>query len=154
LPEQDCPRFDEWRETIGAKGATLLFSSAYLNSPASMYGHTFLRLDRQREAYGSAPSLLDYTINFGADPWTTNGILYAILGLTGGFDGKFSTMPYYMKVQEYNNLEHRDIWEYHLNLDERQVARLLMHAWELGSTTFDYFFLTENCSYQLLTLIE
>lgn len=31
---------------------------------------------------------------------------------------------------------------------------MLMHAWELGPTYFDYFFLKENCSYHLLSLLE
>jgi hypothetical protein len=33
-------------------------------------------------------------------------------------------------------------------------AGLLMHAWELGNASFDYFFFKENCSYHLLSLLE
>jgi hypothetical protein len=153
LPEIGCVRFEEWRRILEARGATLLFSSAYMNSPASMYGHTFLRLDRDPDRTGP-DRLTDYTVNFSADAWTSNPILYALLGLGGGFDGRFSTLPYYMKVQEYSNVEHRDLWEYPLRLTDAQLDRLVRHLWELGSTTFDYFFMTENCSYQLLTLLE
>ena len=35
-----------------------------------------------------------------------------------------------------------------------QVDRLLHHAWELGSTYLDYFYVGENCSYHILSLIE
>src|SRR5207249_4634465 len=46
------------------------------------------------------------------------------------------------------------IWEYRLNFSDAQVRRLLMHAWELGNSYFDYFFFKENCSYHLLSLLE
>ncbi len=152
LPAWPCPRFAAWRDNLGARGVTLLFSSAYLNSPASMYGHTFLRLD-QSTAEG-APHLADHAVNFAAEAWTTNPILYAGLGLLGGFEGRYSSLPYYMKVHEYNDLEHRDLWEYPLALSAEEVDRLVEHLWEIGATHFDYYFFTANCSYQLLTLLE
>src|SRR5437667_82819 len=31
---------------------------------------------------------------------------------------------------------------------------MLMHAWELDNTYFDYFFFKENCSYHILSLLE
>src|SRR5262249_13315921 len=130
-----CPRFEEWREAISAEGVTLVFADSFLNNPASMYGHTFLRL--KRRAAGAGEDLLDYTINFAGTPDTDNGVLYAVRGIYGAFPGKYSTMPYYMKVQEYNNLESRDLWEYELNFSSAQVEQLLRHAWEMGSTYFD-----------------
>jgi len=98
--------------------------------------------------------LLDYVVNFAADVDTENGLLYAAKGLAGGFPGHYYLMPYYMKVQEYSNLESRDLWEYELALSPAAIERLVAHVWELRSTYFDYFFLTENCSYALLTLLE
>lgn len=149
--DQPCPLLDAWRTGISAEAATLVYATAYLNSPASMYGHTFLRLSR---ATGEGNPLLDYAVNFAADADTTNGLWYAIAGLTGGFEGHFYVVPYYAKVQEYSNMESRDLWEYQLALTREQVERLVLHAWETRSTYFDYFFTGENCSYQLLTLLE
>ena len=34
------------------------------------------------------------------------------------------------------------------------MQRLLRHLWELRGVEFDYYFFTENCSYQLLSLLE
>jgi hypothetical protein len=116
-----------------------------------MYGHTFLRLTR---ATGEGNPLLDYAVNFAADVNTKNGLVYAVRGLSGGFPGHFYVVPYYVKVQEYSNMESRDLWEYELTFTPEQVERLVLHAWETRSTYFDYFFFTENCSYQLLTLLE
>lgn len=152
LPEQSCPRFDAWYERLSPGSVTLLFASAYLSNPASMYGHTFLRLNRKDRPANER--LNDYCVNFAADSPTRNGIVFAIKGLVGGYDGKFSTLPYYMQVQHYNNIESRDLWEYDLNLSSAAVDRLVRHLWEMGDARFDYFFLTENCSYALLPLLE
>ena len=48
LPPRTCPRFEQWRATLNPAGLTLIFASAYLNSPSSMYGHTLLRVGCER----------------------------------------------------------------------------------------------------------
>ena len=151
LVEQPCPRFRDFRDRVDPGGATLVFAAAYVNHPASAFGHTFLRLDR-RTAPGQP--LLGYAVNFAAVPGTSNAILYALGGLTGRFRGFFSLMPYYLKVKEYSDLESRDLWEYPLELSQEQVDQLLRHLWEMGSTWFEYWFIDENCSYHLLSLVE
>ncbi|MBN4054296.1 DUF4105 domain-containing protein [Nitrospira defluvii] len=117
-----------------------------------MYDHAFLRLNQTNQR--QKQDLLDYTVNFSADITTRNGVLFAIRGLIGGYSGRFSTTPFYIKVQSYNNIESRDLWEYHLNLSWAQTNLLVMHLWKLGSTYFNYYFLTEDYSCQLLPLIE
>jgi hypothetical protein len=150
--EQPCPRFQQWYERMDADSLSIVFASYYMNNPASMYGHSFLRLNRKGDRGGN--HLLDYVVNYAADSASNNGVLFAVLGLTGGYQGRFSTLPYYMKVQEYNNLESRDLWEYDLRFTPEQVNRLLRHLWEMGNGAIPYFFLNRNCSYQLLPLLE
>ena len=70
------------------------------------------------------------------------------------FQGIFLHPPYYEKVTEYNNIDHRDIWEYDLNFSEHEVLRMVMHMWELKDIYSDYYFFDENCSYDLLYLLE
>ncbi len=152
IPHAPCDRFDRWRDTIRAESATLIFASAYPNGPSSMFGHTLLRLNRARE--GNADDLLAYAVNYAALPTTENPILYTFMGLGGGFPGYFATMPYYLKVQEYADMEDRDIWEYRLGLDRAAVARMVEHLWELGHAWFDYYYLSENCSYHLLAVLD
>ncbi|MDD5629556.1 MAG: DUF4105 domain-containing protein, partial [Elusimicrobia bacterium] len=152
LPERPCPAYQAWREAIGAQAVSLVFADAFLGNPSSMYGHTFLRLHRRADGGGDA--LLDYTLNFEGIPNTDNVLLYTLRGVYGGFRGEFSLQPFYLKTQEYSNLECRDLWDYPLDLSPRQIDALLQHAWEMGSTHFDYYFFTKNCSYQLLTLLE
>ena len=152
-PKIDCGNYREWREAFPITGASLVFSSNYLNNPSSMYGHTFLRLHRKTEG-GSAPSpLLDYAINFAANPTTDNPILYPILGLTGRFFGTFTLMPYYLKVQEYNNAESRDLWEFPLEFNTDETDSLMASLWEVGPHGIRYWYFDENCSFILLGTI-
>jgi len=150
LPEQACPQVEGWLATVHAEQVVMVFPSAYLNNPASMYGHTFLRFDDPEK-----PSLLDQAVNYAAIvAGDQKGFLYAVRGIFGAYEGHFSVWPYYTKVQEYGEYENRDIWEYTLNLTPEQLRRMLTHIWELRDTYFDYFFFKENCSYHLLALLE
>ncbi|MBD2860123.1 DUF4105 domain-containing protein [Spongiibacter sp. KMU-158] len=114
--EPVCEEFDSWRSKLDVQRMVLVLASSYLNSPSSMYGHTFLRLDPAGER--SASPYLSYALNFGARiPAGENGLLYAYKGIFGGYPGVFSLQPYYEKIQEYTRLENRDMWEYELDLN-------------------------------------
>lgn len=152
LPDQDCPRLAAWRAALDPESVTLVFPSSFMNNPSSMFGHTLLRIDQRGQT--ERTRLLAYAVNFAAQVTTDNGFAYAVRGITGGFPGYFSIYPYYVKVQEYSEIENRDIWEYRLTLTPDQIELLLLHTWELGNTYFDYYFFTENCSYHLLALLE
>ncbi|WP_224984612.1 Lnb N-terminal periplasmic domain-containing protein [Geomonas agri] len=149
LPTPMCSEQQEQIRTIDARSAVLVFPVGHINSPASMFGHTLIRID------GSSKSnLISYAVNYAADANDANGFLYAFKGLTGLYKGYYSLMPYYQKVKEYSDLEHRDMWEYRLKLSREEVNKLLQHALELQRIASDYYFLDENCSYNLLFLIE
>ena len=155
LPPRSCPRFDAFWRRVSARSATLVFSSYYLNNPASAFGHTFLRLGKEEVASGGERlDLIDQAVDFAAAADTSNAILYAFEGLFGFFHGEFSARPYFYKVREYADFESRDLWEYELSFDQRQLAMLVGHLWELGQTWFDYYYVTENCSYHVLGALE
>jgi hypothetical protein len=150
--DQSCSDLLKWKNEIDAHKLTLIFPASYLNSPSSMYGHTLIRLDREDD---SKSKLLSYSVNFAAnaDP-TDNELVFSYKGLAGGYPGVVSILPYYAKVNEYSHLEHRDVWEYQLNLTEQEVDQFVNHIWETKETEFDYFFFDENCSYRLLALLD
>jgi hypothetical protein len=152
LPVAHCDEYLEWRQLIQADSVTMIFPAYHLNSPSSMFGHTLLRLDKSGE---SKSEWLSYAVNFGANiDNSDNSLLYAYRGLAGGYPGIFITEPYFKKIQEYNRIEHRDIWEYKLNLTAEETATMINHLWELKTINFDYYFFDENCSYRLLELLE
>ncbi|MBK9308657.1 MAG: DUF4105 domain-containing protein [Nitrospira sp.] len=152
LPQLACERFDRWYEDFEVDSVSLIFPSSYLNNPASMFGHTLFRVDQKGQT--EQTRILSYTINYAADVPPNSGLLYPIRGIFGSYRGYFSTIPYYLKVQQYRDIENRDIWEYRLNLTENQLRRFLMHTWELGNAYFDYFYFKENCSYHILALLD
>jgi len=126
LPPQPCERFTRWFDDFNAAAITVIFPAGFMNNPSSMFGHTFLRVDGKEQT--PQTRILAYTINYAAQLPPDAGLEYAIKGVFGAYPGYFSTIPYYLKVQEYRDIDNRDIWEYRLNLTEPQVRLLLMHT--------------------------
>lgn len=144
---EPCPDFEHWRKNLDISEVRLVFSTAFASNPASMFGHTFIRLVNSQ---GS-----DYAVSFLAIPDDSMSYIYMFKGLTGQYPGVFTLDPYYQKVTEYTQLENRDLWEYPLDFSNSQIELLLAHLWELYSTAIiDYYFLDDNCSYVLLSLLE
>jgi hypothetical protein len=151
-----CSSYQDFKNKLDVRSASIIFSSYYINTPASAFGHTLLRLNRTQHNSTNEDQgeLLDYGINYAAVMDTNNSLVYAFKGMAGMFQGKFTAIPYYYKVREYNDFESRDLWEYKLNLTQSQLDLLVAHLWELGHTYFDYYYFTENCSYHILSLLE
>ena len=149
LPAGECLKFKETMNLIKPRSATLIFPAAYMNNPASMFGHTLLNIDTP-----SNSKLLSHAVNYSAFTQESNGLVFAVKGIGGFYKGYFSILPYYEKVQQYSDISHRDIWEYRLNLSEEEVKKMVMHIWELQEIYSYYYFFGENCSYNLLFLLD
>jgi hypothetical protein len=151
----DCPKYLKFKKRVAAKGISLVFSSYFISRPASAFGHTLMRFSKHEDPKeGQKHELLDYAANYSANVTTGNAFLYGLMGLAGGFLGEFASMPYFYKIREYSDYESRDLWDYHLNLKPEEIERVVSHLWELGSTYFRYFYLTQNCSYHMLGLVD
>lgn len=148
LPVPRCEEVDKIIASIEPQAAVFIFPNAYMNSPASMFGHTLLAIR------GADPELLNQAINYSAFSRETNGLLFAFKGVFGLYDGFFNVTPYYQKIQEYNDINMRDIWEYELNLTRPEIERMMRHVWELHEISSRYFFFDENCSYNMMILLD
>lgn len=146
-----CDKLQQYLRAMQAKGASLIFAGYFIQRPSSAFGHSFLRLHTNQQ--GNA-ALLDNAVDFSASVDTSNPLLYGIKGILGGFPGRFSRMPYFLKLREYADLESRDLWEYPLNLNQEQLNNFVLHLWEMDQTYFSYFYFSENCSYHILRAIE
>ncbi len=151
---EECARTRQYLDAINPEAASLVFSSYYLSNPASMMGHTFLRFHSKTKVGGISSPLLDYALNFAANPTAANPLLYMYLGMFGGFPGTFSLQPYHQKIAEYAQYESRDMWEYKLDLTPVDVRRLLLMTLDVGPYYINYFYMDENCSYIMLFLID
>lgn len=149
--ELNCSDLNNFFEYINPKSVSIVYPAAYLNSPASMFGHTFLLINSN---YNSR--LISYAINWAADvdEKSENAIAFAYKGLFGGYVGKYSLKPYYDMLKTYKDSENRDLYEYDLALNEDEIRRLILHLWEIKDTTSTYLFLNKNCSYNILWLLE
>lgn len=144
-----CNSLDKFISEVDPSGIYLIFADGYINSPASMFGHTFLRIN---SSYKS--KLLGTAVNYAANADSSEGFMYYIKGLVGLYKGYFSVFPYYKKVYEYNDLEHRDIWEFKLKATDENIKLLTLHLWELKDRYIYYYFFDKNCSYEILHLIN
>lgn len=152
IPKLDCPSHMKWKKELDVVGASVIFASAYFGNPASMFGHTFLKLQSRKNT--ADKDLLNYGVSFAANTGSDGGVPFAVLGLTGGYKAGYTLLPYHQTLREYTNLEGRDVYEYSLNLSPEELDQMLDHLLEVQNTDFDYYFLDENCSYQLLSLLE
>lgn len=152
MPKVKCQYLDNFLRAHSPQAVSIVFSSYYTHNPGSMFGHTFFRFHRKPGTEDHASSLLDDSVSFAADigrndngsdlnPWT-----YVYRGLTGGFQGRFSFLPFYAKVQEYNNFESRDLWDYRLDLTSEEIYLMWLSLIEVSPYYIDYYFTSDNCA--------
>lgn len=149
LPFTECEMFERVREHLEPHSAALIFPAAFMNSPASMFGHTLVVIDAKGK-----DRLLSQAVTYAARTDNRFGPFFAFAGIMGLYPGYYTALPYYERVNTYSGIEHRDLWEYQLNLTPEEVDRMLRHAWEVQNLWSRYFFFSENCSYNLYYLLD
>lgn len=147
-----CEERKDWKRRLGAQEFYIVFASSDLSSAGSSFGHTFLRAHNPKNI--KQLDLLDYGINYAAVTGSEDGASLALKGLFGFYSGSYSMLPFHQKMREYTNLEGRNLWEYKLKLTPEQVEMVIDHLLELDGSVAPYYFLDENCSRQILELIE
>ncbi len=142
-----CEKFSQWTEHYRPEKLLLVYASQYLSNPASVFGHSFLLLPSPKQTKGFWLSF-----NYAASiPVNTSGVGYIYGGLTGGFQGDYSTLPYYQRLFQYGSVENRELWHYEVLLSSEELTFFLAHLWELvHAADFTYYFLDENCAGILL----
>lgn len=151
LPPVNCVQFEQWMKGIAPYSATLVYATDFMGNPSSMFGHTLLRLDAKQH---DNLDLVSHAVNYAAMTDAQDSMQFAWRGLTGQYPGQYSILPYYRKVKEYSDLQSRDLWEYELDLSEAETQFLVMHLWEMHDVSFPYYFVSDNCAYRLLGLID
>lgn len=147
-----CPQVREWLESFGSVEITLIYAGPFVENPASVFGHTFLRFDRNDRKI-PAP-LLEKTVSFAAQTGGQRGLALAAKGLVGAYQGKFFFSQFDQALRKYRDIDRRELWEFRLRFTSREVLFILLHLFELKDQYFDYYFIDENCSYHLLSLLE
>ncbi|MEM7257197.1 MAG: DUF4105 domain-containing protein, partial [Pseudomonadota bacterium] len=130
----------------------MVFAAGHMKSPASFFGHNFLKFNTGAVSGNSA--LLDETINYGADvPDNHGGLTYFYQGIFGGYSAVYERQPFFRHMAKYGEEDLRDVWEYELNLSANEVEFIVAHAWELQQVNLTYYFFRKNCAYQIARLL-
>jgi len=124
----------------------VVFTAQRYNSPASVFGHTFIKLETK-----TYPFALNYSAKI---PKGVNSFSYAYGGLTGKFKSGYKLAPFSLKDYEYRTEEFRDLIYFRLNLTKDDLRNILLHLYEIKDTKEDYYFINHNCSSELLKLID
>ena len=151
-PVQRCEGFERWKSGMARGNVSLIFASIYLNSPASMYGHIFMRFDSAKA--GEFNRLSDATVGYTVNSDGEAGLGFLVKSAVGGFPGNFVSVPYFMKVREYADLENRDLWEYQTDFTPEEIDKMHAFIWEQSFTYVDYYFADDNCALILLATLE
>jgi hypothetical protein len=146
-----CKDYMKFLKKIDLDSVSVIFSSYYIDRPASAFGHTLFKFNGSKN---KGSDLNDYGVDFSAFVTTKNAFLYGVMGIIGGFNGSFNLMPYFLKLREYNDYDSRDLWEFKINLSEQEKAFFLAHLWDMNKAKFDYYYFSENCSYHVLSFLD
>jgi len=149
-----CPLFERWANLKEATGVSIVFVSSFLKNPASTFGHLLIKFNSSNRHFGH--SMLRPTLNFGAiiNP-DDNLLTYALSGIFGGYEARFTDERFYNFDHVYGENELRDLWEYPINFSTEQHHRIAFHAWELlQNVQFKYYFFLDNCAYRMAELLE
>jgi len=149
IPYSSCKMNSDLMLRIAPNEAVLVFPGAAFKGLGAMFGHTLIRFDAKDKS-----PLISYSVSYSALSANDNLLGYIWKGATGGYDGYYSMLPYYQKLNEYKDMEERDIWEYPLELNPDEVNLMVLHTLELRNISSKYYFLDENCALNLLFIIE
>jgi hypothetical protein len=137
-----CTDYQEYLQKVPITDVYLVYASENVSSASSMLGHIMLRMDgTNNNDLNVSHGITFFTEIEGAN---VPNILYE--SLISGKKGFFQIAPYSNFVDNYLNVEQRNVWEYKLLLSDMQKQLIRNISWELGSTDLSYFFHTYNCA--------
>lgn len=152
LQPVECEEFEQWKRFDSVESISVMLVGGFLGNPASYYGHNMLKLNSESS---SRSDLQNESINFGANIPPADGIFkYILKGITGGYQGVFSSADFFHYANNYGQTEHRDIWEYELDLNDAEISLMLGLMWELIHVDFTYYFFNKNCAYRMAKLFD
>ena len=127
----------------------LAYAGPHAASPPSAFGHLFLALPADP---GDPVPLWD-VVSFAAEADEVGPLRFAVMGILGGFEGRFERRQFHELSRDYQVLEDRDLWlfEVRLNKDERRALETELER--VAQQSYSYTFFGKNCAYYLHVLL-
>lgn len=144
-----CDDLKKFHDGFQKKSFYIAYVSEFLDAPASAFGHVMLVFQDEQ-----TPLDLADTIHFAATTNREGAVEYAIKGLSGGFEGYFIREPFFHKKKDYLLFEQRSINLYKIDLTKDEIENIIFHLYELRKAKFQYYFVDENCAFQIAELIN
>ncbi|TGN20962.1 DUF4105 domain-containing protein [Leptospira idonii] len=127
------------------KKLAIVMAGENLDSPASMFGHTFL------VAYnGDLPEPDDIVVEYLAD--TSSNEYNPVSALILKVPGRFTFSRYFYKYKQ-NDLENRDLVFYEVDMKKVDMEKIIQKIKESKTKSDSYNFITRNCSYYVFRLL-
>ena len=140
-----CPKLDLFLTKNYSK-MSIIFTSERYDSPSSIFGHTFIKVETDS---------IPYAINFAATvPENQNQFLYAYRGITGKYPSEYKILPFSGKDYEYRAKEFRDLIEFEIQYSRNEINNVMLHLYEIQHTQQNYYFIGRNCSSEILKLLD
>jgi hypothetical protein len=151
FPAVRCPEFEEYLNRAPAEKIYVVFVSENVSQPSSMMGHVFLKLS----GHDHKSNYVEHAVSFYTIIDSANIPLLIIKSTITGMNGFFSLLPYREQIKRYLEVEDRNVWEYELDLSEKNKKLIYYHIWELRDLKMNYLFTGYNCAtviYNILSL--
>ncbi len=149
IPQPDfspCGELQTYLDAVSANSISLVYASENLLSPSSFMGHAFIKLSENTQDPGHAVSFFTEVAGFNLPKIMFDSLVV-------GKEGYFMVSPYRESLEHYKGIEGRNVYEYQLNLSEKDKQLIKLHLWELKDTKIDYYFHNQNCASITLNLI-
>lgn len=150
IPLKECKQLSEYLKNLSATEAFLIFATEKINSPLSMMGHIFLRIDGEQANYKPSHSL-SFFANLSS---IQNNLSFIPKSLTSGTDGLYILEPYEKRSSIYIDKENRKLVPFKLRLTNDQLELLVYHIWEMKAVNVAYNLKSHNCASALATLLS
>lgn len=143
-----CEELQQFLRNFQNETLSVVFVSEFVDAPASAFGHILLVFNNH-----DIPLPLAEAIHFSAQTERDGFFRYAYSGMNGKYDGFFIRDPLFRKLNEYTVQEQRAMYFYQLDFSSEEISRIVLHLYELRKARFHYYFIKENCAFQISELL-
>ncbi|TMP79271.1 hypothetical protein CWB73_14240 [Pseudoalteromonas phenolica] len=133
-----CEDLSKYINAVEVNSISLVYASENLVSPSSFMGHAFLKLNGEQGQ--------QHAVSYFTEVDTINIPKLLFESIVTGKPGFFVVSPFSESAQFYREVEARNLYEYHLDLNEFESKLITLHLWELNNQRIDYYFHTHNCA--------
>lgn len=147
---RNCPELERFLDAVPADQVYLVFASESVSRPASIMGHTLLKL----KGVNNQGIEVEHAISFFTRMDDVDPVSLLFQSFITGKKGYYTLSPYHESLSYYLFSEGRNVWEFEIKMTELQKELLRLHLYELKTIEMNYFFHVFNCSTLLRDILS